>query len=126
MQLALIVLSAALWGVTNPFIRRASAGIENIQADNFLTKTFLEFKFLFSNLNVNTFLAKLKTGFEIIISIFTLFKNILFWKIKRKILSQKDKKVNEGNWDFNYETAEDFELDLNEKRGYVRIYRINN
>ena len=53
MQLALIVLSAALWGVTNPFIRRASAGIENIQAGNFLAKTFLEFKFLFTNINVN-------------------------------------------------------------------------
>lgn len=51
MQLVLILISSLLWGATNPFIRKASAGIEQVQADNFITKTFLELKFLFTNLN---------------------------------------------------------------------------
>jgi len=51
MQLILIIISALLWGATNPFIRKASVGIEKIHADTFFTKTLLELKFLFTNLN---------------------------------------------------------------------------
>ena len=51
MQLILILISALLWGATNPFIRIASAGIEKIHADTFFQKTLLELRFLFTNFN---------------------------------------------------------------------------
>ena len=53
MQLFLVIVSSLLWGITNPFIKKGSSGLEQIKADNFLTKTFLELKFLFTNYNVN-------------------------------------------------------------------------
>lgn len=52
MQTALIFLSSILWGVTNPFLRKASIGLEAIQAKSFLAQTILQLKFLFTNLNV--------------------------------------------------------------------------
>jgi hypothetical protein len=53
MQLFLILLSSILWGTTNPFIRKASAGIEKVKARNNFEKIFLELKFLFTNFNVS-------------------------------------------------------------------------
>lgn len=65
MQLILILISAVLWGATNPFIRKASAGIEKVQADSVIAKTLLELKFLFTNLNVilNAYLCFCYTKF---------------------------------------------------------------
>ncbi|CAF0735260.1 unnamed protein product [Brachionus calyciflorus] len=51
MQLFLILTSALLWGITNPFIRKGSSGLENINSDNYFKRILLELKFLFSNLN---------------------------------------------------------------------------
>jgi hypothetical protein len=48
----LIVLPAILWGCTDPIIRKLSKGIENIEGRNFIEKTYLEFKFIFTNLKV--------------------------------------------------------------------------
>jgi len=53
MQIFLIFLSSILWGVTNPFIRKASTGIEKVKARNSLEKILLELKFLFTNFNVS-------------------------------------------------------------------------
>lgn len=53
MQLILVILSSLLWGITNPFIRKGASGLEKIQADNFISKTFLELRYLFTNFNVN-------------------------------------------------------------------------
>ena len=54
MQLALVVLASCLWGVTNPFIRRASSGLERVKARSGLwQQLFAEFLFLFTNLNVS-------------------------------------------------------------------------
>ena len=55
MQLVLVLISSILWGVTNPFIRKASRGIEKIQASSTLNRIFLELKFLFTNFNVTFF-----------------------------------------------------------------------
>jgi hypothetical protein len=52
MQLFLIVLSSILWGVTNPFIRKASIGIEKVKAKNNLEKILFELKFLFTKFKV--------------------------------------------------------------------------
>lgn len=60
MQLILVLISAVLWGATNPFIRKASTGIEKVQADSFIAKTILELKFLFTNINVIILLFSLK------------------------------------------------------------------
>ncbi|RNA02988.1 transmembrane protein -like [Brachionus plicatilis] len=59
MQFVLVIASSLLWGITNPFIRKGSIGLEKIKADNFVTKSYLEFKYLFTNLNVNILLSKL-------------------------------------------------------------------
>jgi hypothetical protein len=56
MQLFLVIASSLLWGITNPFIRKGSAGLESIEADSYIKKTILELKFLFTNLNVSTIL----------------------------------------------------------------------
>lgn len=53
MQLVLVIASSLLWGITNPFIRKGAIGLENIKSNNFLTKTYLEFKYLFTNLSVS-------------------------------------------------------------------------
>ena len=55
MQLILVLISSILWGVTNPFIRKASRGIEKIQASGTFNRIFLELKFLFTNFNVTFF-----------------------------------------------------------------------
>lgn len=41
-----LVLVGILWGATNPFIRRGTTGVDEIEADSSLWKTFLEIKFL--------------------------------------------------------------------------------
>lgn len=53
MQFILIILSSILWGVTNPFIRKASTGLEKVKANNNFEKIFLELRFLFTNFNVS-------------------------------------------------------------------------
>ena len=53
MQLILVLVSSILWGVTNPFIRKASAGLEKVKASNTLERIFLELKFLFTNPSVS-------------------------------------------------------------------------
>jgi hypothetical protein len=58
MQIILIILlSSFLWGVTNPFLGKASKGIEKIHASNSILKIFLELKFLFTNLNVSEYFS---------------------------------------------------------------------
>lgn len=50
MQEALwFLLVSLLWGATNPFIKRGSAGIENVQHPNRVTRFILEMKFLVLN-----------------------------------------------------------------------------
>jgi|CryBogDrversion2_7_1035282.scaffolds.fasta_scaffold407412_1 hypothetical protein len=53
MQLFFILISAFLQGISDPLIRKASQGIENIQANNFISKKLIELKFLFTNFKVN-------------------------------------------------------------------------
>lgn len=40
------VLVGFLWGATNPLIKRGSVGIDSIEANNKITKIFLELKFM--------------------------------------------------------------------------------
>ena len=53
MQLFFILISAFLQGISDPLIRKASQGIESIQANNFISKKLIELKFLFTNFKVN-------------------------------------------------------------------------
>lgn len=54
MQVILLaLLSSFLWGVTNPFLGKASKGIEKIESDRLVVKILLELKFLFTNINVS-------------------------------------------------------------------------
>lgn len=53
MQLVLVIVSSLLWGITNPFIRKGAIGLESIKSNNFFIRTYLEFKYLFTNLNVS-------------------------------------------------------------------------
>ena len=53
MQLFFVFISSLFWGITNPFIRKASSGIEKIEAKNSFERTLNELKFLFTNINVN-------------------------------------------------------------------------
>lgn len=48
----LLVLTALAWGVTNVLIKRGSAGINAVKADNKLKQILLEIKFLFLNWRV--------------------------------------------------------------------------
>ena len=48
----LIIIPAFLWGATNPLLRKYSTGIEDIKAESFLLKSYLEIKFLFTNFKV--------------------------------------------------------------------------
>ncbi|KAJ1955855.1 hypothetical protein EC988_001653 [Linderina pennispora] len=43
------ILTALCWGFTNPFIKRGSAGVENIKRDSWLKQTLAETWFLFTN-----------------------------------------------------------------------------
>lgn len=43
---------AALWGITNPFIKQAGKGIETIKKKNYISQFFAELKFLFTNWKV--------------------------------------------------------------------------
>ncbi|XP_041359136.1 transmembrane protein 234 homolog [Gigantopelta aegis] len=40
---------AAFWGLTNPFIKRGSRGVENIKRDNSVRQFLAELRFLFFN-----------------------------------------------------------------------------
>jgi len=53
MQLFFIALTSIFWGVTNPFIRKASAGIETVKEEKFFKRLLLEFKVLFTNISVS-------------------------------------------------------------------------
>jgi hypothetical protein len=53
MQLFFILISAFLQGISDPLIRKATQGIENIEAHNFISKKLIEIKFLFTNFKVN-------------------------------------------------------------------------
>lgn len=57
----LLIIPAVLWGCTNPFIRKLSAGVENIKGKNFLHKTLLEIKFIFTNFYVSPYKPMFKT-----------------------------------------------------------------
>lgn len=50
---AAIFIVALLWGVTNPFIKRGSDGIQKVNSNHVIVKTLLEIKFLFTNIKVN-------------------------------------------------------------------------
>ena len=49
---AWLLLVAAMWGGTNPFIKRGSRGVENIKEDNAVVQFVREFQFLFFNIKV--------------------------------------------------------------------------
>ena len=52
MQIIIVIFVASfLWGATNPFLGKASSGIEKIHSDSQIKKIFLELYFLFTNLN---------------------------------------------------------------------------
>jgi drug/metabolite transporter (DMT)-like permease len=44
-----LLLVSLLWGATNPFLKRGSIGIEDIEHKNRILKFMLEMKFLFFN-----------------------------------------------------------------------------
>ncbi|KAB7497965.1 Transmembrane protein [Armadillidium nasatum] len=46
--LVLLVIVSILWGVTNPLLKRASVGIENVKADNLFYQTIAEVTYLAS------------------------------------------------------------------------------
>ena len=47
-----LTIVAALWGATNPFLKRGSYGLEYIKGDNVLLQFIREFKFLFLQIQV--------------------------------------------------------------------------
>ena len=51
---AWLLLVAAMWGGTNPFIKRGSRGVETVKSESggAVTQFVEEFKYLFFNLNV--------------------------------------------------------------------------
>jgi hypothetical protein len=51
-----LVLVGILWGGTNPFIKRGSVGINDIQSSNFFIRTLLEIKFLFTRWKVSYYI----------------------------------------------------------------------
>lgn len=54
MQLIFILISAFLQGISDPLIRKATQGIENIEQEgnNFFATKLIELKFLFTNFKV--------------------------------------------------------------------------
>ena len=47
-----LIAVAALWGCTNPFLKKGSKGIEHVQCDRRLLRLFRELQFLVSNWKV--------------------------------------------------------------------------
>ncbi len=47
-----LVVVAALWGGTNPLLKKGGEGIEKMERNNFLTRTALELLFLVTNWKV--------------------------------------------------------------------------
>lgn len=47
-----LIIVAAIWGVTNPFIKQGSRGIENINENNKFQQFVAELLFLFGNWKV--------------------------------------------------------------------------
>lgn len=45
-EIALLVVTALCWGLTNVFIKQGSSGIEKVKADKRLTQVLEELKFL--------------------------------------------------------------------------------
>ncbi|KAJ8289439.1 hypothetical protein GJAV_G00001330 [Gymnothorax javanicus] len=45
-----LILVALLWGGTNPFLKRATEGIEGVKKGNFVLQLLEELKFLFLNI----------------------------------------------------------------------------
>lgn len=50
-NLVSLIAVAALWGCTNPFIKKGSKDIVKIKANNAIYQFLLELKYLFSNIN---------------------------------------------------------------------------
>ncbi|KAB0796786.1 hypothetical protein PPYR_10847 [Photinus pyralis] len=48
-EIASLLTVAALWGCTNPLIKRGSKDIVKVKADNCIAQFFLELKYLFTN-----------------------------------------------------------------------------
>jgi len=48
-----LITVAALWGFTNPFLKKGGRGIEHIQSNSRLLKMFYELMFLISNYKVS-------------------------------------------------------------------------
>ncbi|XP_069751178.1 transmembrane protein 234 [Narcine bancroftii] len=44
-----LLLVSLLWGVTNPFLKKGTEGIERVKAGNVVTQLFAEMKFLIFN-----------------------------------------------------------------------------
>lgn len=47
------IVVAAMWGATNPFIKKGSSGIENVKEDGKVWQFLMELKFLITNWKVN-------------------------------------------------------------------------
>lgn len=47
------IVVAAMWGATNPFIKKGSSGIENVREDGKVWQFLMELKFLITNWKVN-------------------------------------------------------------------------
>ncbi|XP_077193543.1 transmembrane protein 234 isoform X3 [Paroedura picta] len=48
-EVAALVLVAALWGGTNPFLKRGTEGLEQVKKENWALQLLTEMKFLFLN-----------------------------------------------------------------------------
>ncbi|XP_043938473.1 transmembrane protein 234 isoform X2 [Protopterus annectens] len=49
LEVSSLLLVAALWGITNPFLKKGTEGIEKIEKRNRVVQLFYEIKFLFLN-----------------------------------------------------------------------------
>lgn len=70
------IIVAAMWGATNPFIKKGSSGIENVKEDGKVRQFLMELKFLISNWKVNV-----KAFFKGLCSL-----SIISWKNEIKML----------------------------------------
>lgn len=52
-ELLSLLLVSVLWGCTNPFLKRGTAGIENVTKTSRVSQLLAEVKFLLLNLKVN-------------------------------------------------------------------------
>lgn len=64
-ELLSLLLVSVLWGCTNPFLKRGTEGIENVQHTNRVSQLLAEVKFLFLNLKVRPVLCLPASMFEI-------------------------------------------------------------